>query len=83
MHKRGWNGDSKYVFCGADETIDHLCSHCFVAKFLWGVLQCYLSLNCAPMDVKSLFSTWLSPFEKNGKKELCVGFCITVVYLDL
>uniref|UniRef100_A0A453SNJ5 Reverse transcriptase zinc-binding domain-containing protein n=1 Tax=Aegilops tauschii subsp. strangulata TaxID=200361 RepID=A0A453SNJ5_AEGTS len=45
----------------------------FVSKFLWSVLQCSFGINSAPIDVKSLFTTWLSPFDKGRHRQLCVG----------
>ena len=73
LNKRGWNGDPKCVVCGANETTDHLFMRWFVSKFLWSVLQCSFGINSAPIDVKSLFNTWLSPFDKGRHMQLCVG----------
>jgi zinc-binding in reverse transcriptase len=39
--KRGWLGNTKCVFCGANETIDHLFVSCQIVYILWNWIFTY------------------------------------------
>lgn len=53
LTKKGAGWGTKYVFCGANETVDHLFLHCSLAKFQWSILQCTFNLNSVHGDVKN------------------------------
>lgn len=64
--KRGWVGDSKCVFCGKDEMVDHIFLQCPVAKFLWCEIQ-------IPSNMNVLLTSWLSSLGKIRKRKIYVG----------
>ena len=71
--KRGWKGDKHCVFCGKDETIDHLFFLCSVAKTIWALVRCAFDLKCTPRDLNDCLGKWLKNFQKDSKKLILVG----------
>lgn len=71
--RRGWSGDANCVFCGKEESVDHLFLNCSVAKFLWGILQTCFGFGALPDNMKTLWTDWISRFGKEKRKKLCVG----------
>ena len=43
--KKGWKGGKECVFCGQDESIDHLMFTCSTASLLWSLVRCVCGIN--------------------------------------
>jgi hypothetical protein len=71
--KKGWKGGKECVFCGKDETVDHLFFECSVASLLWGLVRCVCGLKTTPLNVRDCFGDWLGKFSKDDKKLVMVG----------
>lgn len=73
--KRGWKGSKQCIFCGQDETIDHLFFKCSGAVLIWNLLKYAFDLNAIPDSLTVCFGSWLRSFPKENK------ILVLVVYL--
>ena len=46
--KKGWKEKQGCVYCGQNETIDHLFFTCSAAKLLWSLIKCSFNLKTSP-----------------------------------
>ena len=72
--KRRWVGDSRCCFCAQDETIQHLFIECPLAKLLWRTIHIAFNIN-PPVDIASLFGTWLAGVEQIKAARIRIGIC--------
>ena len=56
--RRKWIGCKKCVFCGADETNEHLFISCQLARQIWRLINFTFSIT-PPTSVNNLFGNWL------------------------
>lgn len=68
LWRRGWKGVKSCLFCGADESIDHLFFQCPVANFVWKVVNISFGFNIHHDEVSHLFGTWLGQFRLKQRK---------------
>ena len=71
--KKGWKGEKECVFCGQDESIDHLLFTCSAASLLWSLVRCVCGLKSSPLSVKDCFGGWINKFNKEDKKMVMIG----------
>lgn len=74
--KRGWKGNKNCVFCGQDETIDHLFFSCSVVRLIWNLLRCAFDLHSMPVDIHDCFDRWIKLFPKKDKRLVLVGCAV-------
>ena len=72
--KRGWKGDKHCMFCGKDETIDHLFFSCSVAKIIWALVRCVFDLKCTPRDLNDCLGIWLKISRKIARNLYWLAF---------
>ena len=48
--KKGWIGGKDCVFCGKEESIDHLFFTCSVAPLLWALVRCVRGIKTTPLN---------------------------------
>uniref|UniRef100_A0A453GLK9 Reverse transcriptase zinc-binding domain-containing protein n=1 Tax=Aegilops tauschii subsp. strangulata TaxID=200361 RepID=A0A453GLK9_AEGTS len=72
--KRRWVGSSRYCFCDHDETIQHLFLECPLAKLLWRMIHIAFNIT-PPVDIDSLFGTWLARAEHITAARIRIGIC--------
>ena len=66
LAKRQWNGSTKCVFYGLQESAEHLFVTCSFAKSVWRLL--HFTFGLTPLtSVTNLFGTWLNGFDKVSK----------------
>ena len=76
LAKRRWNGCTKCVFCGLQESGEHLFFAYSFAKCIWRLLHFTFGLT-PPTCVTNFFGTWLNGLERCLKVALglaCVLF---------
>jgi hypothetical protein len=57
LGRRNWNGDTRCSFCHSPESIHHLFSECFYAKFLWRAVHLMFGIS-PPLSLDDLFVNW-------------------------
>uniref|UniRef100_A0A452YYY1 Reverse transcriptase zinc-binding domain-containing protein n=1 Tax=Aegilops tauschii subsp. strangulata TaxID=200361 RepID=A0A452YYY1_AEGTS len=57
-----------------DETIQHLFLECPLAKLLWRTIHIAFNIN-PPVDIASLFGTWLARVEQITAARIRIGIC--------
>ena len=72
--KRWWVGSPRCCFCDHDETIQHLFLECPLAKLLWRTIHIAFNIN-PPVDIDSLFRTWLAGVEHTIAARIQIGIC--------
>jgi len=70
--KRGWNGDSKCMFCREDESIIHLFFECSMAKYVWSMVAMVVGGDCRPSSFDQ-FWYWVKNFMPRAEKFHMVG----------
>jgi len=70
--KRGWNGDSKCMFCREDESIIHLFFECSMAKYVWSMVAMVVGGDCRPSSFHQ-FWYWVKKFMPRAEKFHMVG----------
>ena len=71
--KRGGNCAKNCLFCGQDESIDHLFLHCPLARYVWNVVNVATGMKCQFTNVQQCLIEWLGGFDKKTKKKVTVG----------
>lgn len=61
------------MFCGGEESVNHLFLSCPFAKYVWAVVQCSVDIQCLPNTVEDLGDSWLSNFPKKVRGLVSVG----------
>lgn len=64
---RGSKGPKKCVFCGLDESIDHLFLQCCVARFVWRVMWCTFNISQIPTSMQQMCD-WIYSFNSKNMK---------------
>ena len=62
------------MFCGADETNEHLFISCQLARQIWRLINFTFSIT-PPTSVNNLFGNWLVGVDKDTKAYICIGVC--------
>jgi hypothetical protein len=60
------NGCMKCVFCGHQETIEHLFIDCSLAKLLWHTVNFTYDLP-PPTNITNIFGNWLNGVDRQSK----------------
>ena len=71
--KRGGVCEKSCLFCGQDESIDHLFFRCPLARYVWNTVSVAVGVNCQAVDTQSCLTGWLDSFGKKMKKKMAVG----------
>jgi hypothetical protein len=66
LARHNWNGGKQCSFCLYDESIQHLFSECWYARFLWGLAQMAFRMS-KPQYVQHLFVIWINQVEGKMK----------------
>jgi hypothetical protein len=66
-------GSSDCSFCGICESSPHLLFECFVAKFIWRIVQVAFNLSSTPSTTAHLFCDWIQSFNKSVRNLVLVG----------
>jgi hypothetical protein len=72
LAKRQWNGCTKCVFCGEQETIEHLFISCPLAKLVWRAVNFTFDLP-PPTNIINLFGNWLNGVDRQSKASIRIG----------
>ena len=64
--KPKWTGCKKCVFCGSNETIDHLFISCQLSRKIWRLIHFMFNIT-SPTNVTNLFGNWLYGLDKATK----------------
>ena len=70
-------GIKNCVFCGKDESADHLFFACPAASLIWILIKCTFGLRRTPMSMQECLGSWLNSFGKEDKKLVLVGISAT------
>jgi hypothetical protein len=70
---RGGSCDLQCMFCGKNETTDHLFFQCPLAWYMWNVVSCALGVSCTFTNVKSCLLICPKKFKGDKKKIIIVG----------
>jgi hypothetical protein len=65
------------VFCGSQETIDHLFIFYSFSRLVWGVVHFTYNIP-PPTSINNLFGNWLNGIDKQTKARIHVGVCALV-----
>lgn len=60
------------MFCGADETIDHLFLSCPVSRFIWRVVGCTFGFGSFPATMRDIH-TWFESFPRKYRQIIIIG----------
>lgn len=72
LSRRGWNGDSKCMFCRENESILHLLFECSMAKYVWSIVEMVVGGDCKPSSFDQ-FCYWVKIFIPRAEKLHLVG----------
>jgi hypothetical protein len=70
--KRKWKGCSKCVFCGEQETVEHLFISCSFARLIWRTVDFAFGLP-PPANVTNMFGNWLNGVNRQLKGQIRIG----------
>jgi hypothetical protein len=70
--KRKWKGCTKCVFCGEQETVEHLFIQCPFAKLIWRTIHFSYDLP-PPTNVTNMFGNWLVGVDRQSKARILIG----------
>jgi hypothetical protein len=71
--KRGGKCIKNCLFCGKEESINHLFFACPLARYIWNIVSCATGLKCQFDNVENSFIVWLKGFGGKKRKMLSVG----------
>ena len=72
LAKRLWKGCTKCVFCGEQETVEHLFISCPLARLIWRTV--YFTYDIPPpMNVTNMFGNWLNGVDRQSKAIIRIG----------
>ena len=71
---RGGDCTTNCLFCGKDESIDHLFLRCPLARYVWNVVSVATGFSCQFDNTEHCLTSYLDKFDKNSKKLCMVGF---------
>ena len=74
LAKRNWVGSQRCCFCDQDESILHLFLKCPLARLLWRTIQVSFNIS-PPVNLATLFSSWLDGIEPKIAARIRVGVC--------
>jgi hypothetical protein len=75
--KRGGKCEKNCLFCGCNETIDHLFFKFPLARYIWNVVSCTFGFNFHFDSADHCISTWLKRF--GGKKKEILAVVVAAV----
>jgi hypothetical protein len=75
--KRGGKCTKNCLFCGKEESINHLFFACPLARYIWNIVSCATALKCQFDNVENCFNVWLKGF--GGKKRKMLSLGVTAV----
>jgi len=70
--KKRWKGDPSCMFCGLEETIQHLFFNCWVVQFVWNLISIVFNIQ-PPRNTTHLFGSWTRGFTPGVRCQLMVG----------
>jgi hypothetical protein len=47
------------LFCGKDESIEHIFFACPLARYLWNIVSCVIGSSCHFKNVNECFTIWI------------------------
>ena len=68
--KRGGACAKNCLFCGQDESIDHLFLHCPLARYVWNVVSVATGMKCQFPCLQHFLTDWLGGFEGKQMKKI-------------
>ena len=72
--KRGGTCTKNCIFCGQNESVDHLFLRCPLARYVWNVVSITTGFYCQFVDARHCLTTYLDKFDKRSKYLMTVGF---------
>ena len=75
---RGGRCEAKCLFCGKNESIDHLFFLCPLARYIWNVVSSSFGLNCNFSSVGQCISIWLRRYGKKKRNLVAVGVAAVI-----
>ena len=79
---RGGRCEAKCLFCGKNESIDHLFFLCPLTRYIWNVVSSSFGLNCNFSSVGQCISTWLRRYGKKKKISSSGCGCCDLEHLE-
>jgi hypothetical protein len=76
--RRGGKCTTNCLFCGQNESIDHLFFACPLARYIWNVVSCATGFNCQFASASHCFNVWLKGFPVGRRKILAVGVAAVI-----
>ena len=61
------------LFCGRNETINHLFLECPLARYIWGIISCATGFQCQFASVDACLVDWLKGFPIKKRRLISVG----------
>ena len=71
--ERGGDCPKTCLFCGQDESINHLFFQCPLARYVWNIVSVATGIKCQFEGADFCLTDWLNGFGKNQKKKMMVG----------
>jgi hypothetical protein len=65
---RGEKFNKNCLFCGQEDSINHLFFFCPLARYIWNIVSCASGLKCQFDSVENCFNFWLKSFGKRRRK---------------
>jgi hypothetical protein len=75
LAKHQWKGCTRCVFCGEQETVEHLFISCSFAKLIWRTVNFAYNLP-PPTNVTNMFGNWLKGVDKHVKAMIRIGVSV-------
>ena len=73
LRERGGVCTKNCLFCGQDESINHLFFKCPLARYVWNIVSVSTGLNCQFVDANHCLTDWLNGFKGKTKLKVAVG----------
>jgi hypothetical protein len=67
---RGGDYPVNCLFCGKNESINHLFFECPLARYIWNIVSCATGIYCQFQSANQYFNVWLKSFllnKRNGR----------------
>ena len=71
--KRGGVCSKTCLFCGQDESINHIFFKCPLERYVWNIVSVATGLKCGFNDANFCLTDWLNGFRKSLKMIMTVG----------
>ena len=78
LRRRGGVCDKNCLFCGQEESINHLFFSCPLARYVWNCVSVATGLKCHFSDARFCLTSWLNGFSDKLRKQIMVGVAAVI-----